>query len=150
VSCAPDTFHFTAINLTGDLEGQSGSVLSLRVPSLTRHDSLLVSGVMTMAGTLALDMDPGLAPHNGDHIRLATAGAFAGQFDSVTGVPAPVGFVSWSLRVESGSLFLVGVQSTSIPLPMTSGTSAALLALAILATGAAGMKRAKGKRASGG
>jgi hypothetical protein len=55
--------------------------------------------------------------------------------------------VSWSLRVESGSLFLVGVQSTSIPLPMTSGTSAALLALAILATGAAGMKRASGKQA---
>ncbi len=142
VSCAPDTNHFTAINLTGDLEGESGSVLSLRVPSITRHDSLLVSGVMTMAGTLALDMDPGLGPHVGDHIRLATAGTFAGQFQSVTGVAPAVGFVHWSLKVESGSLFLVGEQSTNIPLPMTSGTSTALLALAILAAGVASVKRA--------
>jgi T5SS/PEP-CTERM-associated repeat protein len=146
VCCAPDTFRFTALTLTGDLEQQAIGILNLRVPSLARHDSLVVSGVMTMAGTLALDMDPSLTPHAGDRVRLATAGSFAGQFQSVTGVPAATAVAHWSLVVQSGSLYLLGVQSTGPALPMTSGLTTALLAMAMLGIGAASLRRGDGRR----
>jgi hypothetical protein len=146
VCCAPDTFRFTALTLTGDLEQQAIGILNLRVPSLARHDSLVVSGVMTMAGTLALDMDPSLTPHAGDRVRLATAGSFVGQFQTVTGVPTATAFAHWTLVVQSGSLYLLGVQSTGPALPMTSGLTTALLAMAMLVIGVASLRRGDGRR----
>jgi len=135
-----DSSSFVGVHLDGDYEQSGSGTLRLHVGSLTSHDSMVVAGTMKLGGTLTVVM-PGVLPHAGDRIRLASANGFTGSFAGVSAMPT-LGDVYWSPKVVGGSLFLEGTYtSVAFPLPMTSKPSMALLMLALAVAAAMWLRR---------
>lgn len=70
-------------HVVGDLAIISGT-LQIELSSLAAFDKLLVDGVATLGGNLAVSTLGGFAPANGNSWQIITAGSIALQFASVT------------------------------------------------------------------
>lgn len=73
----------------------------------TQYDRLAVSGTITLAGALHVQMINGFSPSAGDAFRVLTAGSVVGRFSGITGVDA--GGLSLEPRYDATGLTLVVV-----------------------------------------
>ena len=70
-------------HVVGDLTLNSGT-LQIELASLASFDKLLVDGIATLGGSLAVSTLGGFTPANGNSWQIITAGGISGQFSSIT------------------------------------------------------------------
>lgn len=86
----------------GQLELQAGSYVDVKLESLTQSDTIHVSGVATVNGTLTLTYINGFTASDGDTFEIISADSVNGDFDNIV---APDG-QNWVTYKADGSLFV--------------------------------------------
>ncbi len=98
------------LELRDDYVQSSSGVLEMDIIDFApnQHDQLIVrpitssrGGSATLAGTLALNFDPGFTPLAGDRVELIDAVEIIGQFETVTGLPELTEGLAWRVGYET-------------------------------------------------
>ncbi|HZZ27558.1 MAG TPA: PEP-CTERM sorting domain-containing protein [Pirellulales bacterium] len=110
--------HIGQTHVLGNLTLQSGS-LEIELGSHTLSDSLTIDSLLTLGGTLDVELFNGFQPQVGDRWQIASAAGITGSFAAIT--------TGFTLDQEGGNLFLV----SQVPEP----SSAILMLLGLLAVG---------------
>ncbi|MCH7226875.1 sulfatase-like hydrolase/transferase [Haloferula sp. A504] len=72
-----------SLQITGDYRESTGATLELTLAGseAENHSQLLIAGSATLAGSLAVTVDPGFTPARGDSFTILTAGSLTGTYN---------------------------------------------------------------------
>jgi hypothetical protein len=96
--------HIGQTHVMGNLTLQSGS-MEIELAADTVNDSLVVDSLLTLGGTLDVELLNGYQPQPGERWQIASAGGIAGDFADITN--------GFSIDEQGGNLFLVAVPEPS-------------------------------------
>jgi hypothetical protein len=102
------------ITITGTYNQTSAGTLAMQLAGVSpaQHDRLLVSGIATLGGTMAVTKVPGFEPARGDSFDLLDAGGFVQHFNNVQ-LPSLSGqYDRWDIsRLNTEGIIAVRSQS---------------------------------------
>jgi len=97
-----------SLNVVGDFTQNAGGILDIELAGIspgTSFDQLVVAGLASLSGTLAVSLLDGFVPAAGDVFAIVTGGRISGAFDDVLLPTLDSGFL-WDLDYHSNEVLL--------------------------------------------